>query len=87
MFASIASIGLSRALAREALTEVIVLRQSAADVALAEIANRAWAELNAGGNPGGAARLSGRPGLLSVGERAAGAKPIFAGGRFARRVR
>jgi hypothetical protein len=50
-FASIAALGLGRAVAQEALTQVTVLRPSGADVALAEIATRAWAELNAGGIP------------------------------------
>jgi hypothetical protein len=40
-----------RAWAQEAVTQVTVLRPSGADVALAEIATRAWAELNAGGVP------------------------------------
>ena len=40
-----------RAVAQEALTQVTVLRPSGSDVALAEIATRAWAELNAGGIP------------------------------------
>jgi hypothetical protein len=63
VFASIATIGLGRAVAQEALTQVTVLRPSETttlvigdashppDVALAEIATRAWAELNAGGIP------------------------------------
>jgi hypothetical protein len=67
VFASIAAIGLGRADAQEALTQVTVLRPSETtalvigdashptpagpDVALAEIATRAWAELNAGGIP------------------------------------
>jgi hypothetical protein len=51
VFASIAATGLGPAVAQEALTQVTVLRPSGSDVALAEIATRAWAELNAGGIP------------------------------------
>ena len=40
-----------RAIAQEAVTQVTVLRPSGGDVALVEIATRAWAELNAGGVP------------------------------------
>jgi hypothetical protein len=50
-FASLAAIGHGRAVAQETLTQVTVLRPSGSDVALAEIATRAWAELNAGGTP------------------------------------
>ncbi|HSY41871.1 MAG TPA: hypothetical protein VLA79_20180 [Polyangia bacterium] len=67
VFASIAATGLGRAVAQEALTQVTVLRPietttlqigeashptpAGSDAALAEIATRAWAELNAGGIP------------------------------------
>jgi hypothetical protein len=63
VFASIAAIGNGRAAAQETLTQVTVLRPSGSDVALSEIATRAWAELNAGGIP---ARLLDCPtGLLA----------------------